>query len=156
MKSNLYAVDAGKGPLSGISGENVGPGFFYRIVTWSTALAFAFAGASIESLRSTRDGFTFHISVATFGAAVVGGGLSLLYWKLAARNRKAARLANIFLALAMMGLFLYPLRFVPVAKLPDIAIGLFVAACAISTGAFMLYKFGRFLETDSREAESKE
>jgi len=135
------------GPVPGSS--SLGDARFFKIVTRSTALGFAFAAASIEALRSTPDGFVFQLSAATLAAGVAGALLTFGYWKLVVRSRRSARWGNVFLALAGSALFFYPLRFVSTRKLPDIAIGLFVAACAISFGAWLLYRVGQFLKADS-------
>ena len=138
------------------SANSVGGRPFLKIVTRSTALGFAFAAASLEALRSTPDGFAFHVSAMTFVAAAAGAGLTFGYWRLVARSRRWARWGNFFLALAGVALFFYPLRFVSSAKLPDIGVGLFVAACAISFGGWLLYRVGQFLKADSLTVEDEE
>ena len=106
---------------------------FFKIASISTALGFGCAAASTASLRSSPVGFSFQISAATFVAFAVGAAVAMIYWKLVASNSKAARRASFLIALAGVGLFLYPLRFVPASNLRDLTIGLILATIALST-----------------------
>ena len=125
---------------------------FYRIASLGTALGFGAAAASTASLRSSPVGFSFQLSPATFIAFAVGAAVGLIYWKLVASNSKAARRASFLIALAGVGLFLYPLRFVPAGNLHDLIIGLILAACALSIVGFLLWRVKRFLDTDSQQS----
>lgn len=122
---------------------------FLNIASLSTALAFGCVAATVESLRGDRSGFSFQISVGTFAAFVVGAVVAIIYWRLALRNSFAARSASFLLALAGIGAFLYPLRFVPSERLPEVAIGLGTATCAISIVVWLLWRVKRFLDADS-------
>jgi FtsH-binding integral membrane protein len=125
---------------------------FYRIASLGTALGFGTAAASTASLCSSSVGFSFQLSVATFVAFVVGAAVGLIYWRLVASNSKAARRASFLIALAGVGLFLYPLRFVPAGNLHDLIIGLILAACALSIVGFLLWRVKRFLDKDSQQS----
>ena len=126
---------------------------FYKIAALGTALGFGAAAASTASLRSSPVGFSFQLSAATFVAFAVGAAVGLIYWRLIASNSKAARRASLLIALAGVGLFLYPLRFVPAGNLHDLIIGLILAACALSIVGFLLWRVKRFLDTDSSNAD---
>jgi thiosulfate reductase cytochrome b subunit len=128
---------------------------FYKIVMGSTALALGCMAAAVEALRRNAAGFAFQVSVWTFVAFAVGLAAGLLYWKLAARSLLAVRLGTAFLVLAGVGGFLYPLRFVPADKMADIAAGLGLAVCAISMGAFLLWRMKRFFDKDNAAVETK-
>ena len=127
----------------------------YKIVLGSTALALGGMAAALEALRPSATGFGFRISVWTFVAFAVGWAAGLLYWKLEARSRLAGRIGNAFLLLAGLGGFLYPLRFVPSDKKADIGIGLGLAVCALSMGAFLLWRMKRFFDKDNAAVERK-
>jgi hypothetical protein len=127
---------------------------FFKIASLATALGFGGAAASTASLRSSPVGFSFQLSAATFVAFAVGAAIALIYWKLVASNSKAARRASLLIALAGVGLFLYPLRFVPAGNLHDLAVGLILATCALSIVGFLLWRVKRFLDTDSQQADA--
>jgi hypothetical protein len=55
-----------------------------------------------------------------------------------------------------VGAFLYPLRFVPRDKWPEIRIGLITAVCALSGVACLLWGVKRFVDADERENENEE
>ena len=86
---------------------------FFKIASLGTALGFGAAAASTASLRSSPTGFSFQITAGTFVAFAIGAAIALIYWKLVASNSKAARRGSFLLALAGVGLFLYPLRLFP-------------------------------------------
>jgi hypothetical protein len=128
---------------------------FFKIASLGTALGLGAAAASTASLRSSPVGFSFQLSPATFIAFAVGAAVGLIYWRLVANNSKAARRASLLIALAGVGLFLYPLRFVPAGNLHDLIIGLILAACALSIVGFLLWRVKRFLDTDSKQTDAE-
>ena len=129
---------------------------FFKIASLGTALGLGAAAASTASLRSSAVGFSFQLSAGTFVAFAIGAAIALIYWKLVASNSKAARRGSILLALAGVGLFLYPLRFVPAGNLHDLIIGLILATCALSIAGFLLWRVKRFLDMDSKQADVRD
>ncbi|HWY78609.1 MAG TPA: hypothetical protein VN281_23540 [Verrucomicrobiae bacterium] len=133
----------------------------FKVMKFSTALAFGALLASLESLRSSPAGFSFQLSYKTLLAFLIGAGIAMAYWSLVLRCGAVARrtgvvVGTILLALFGIGAFLYPLRFVPREKLPDILIGLGLAACALSGVGGLLWGARRFLNADSQATEEKE
>jgi len=130
-----------------------------RIASGSTALAFGVALGSLQSLRHDAAGFSFQLSFGTAVAFAIGAVIGLLYWKLVTRSatRGASpllRAASFLLLLGGVGAFLYPLRFLPAEKLPDVYKGLAIAAVALSLIGFILWRIKRFLDQDSARNES--
>lgn len=128
-----------------------------RIMIWGTAVAFGFLAASLQALRSNPAGFTFQISVFTFLAFAAGVGITIAFWKIilnrsGGMRQKSRRFwAELLLLCFGMGAFLYPLRFVPSEKLPEMLTGLTIAVFALSLVGCLLVMMGRFLESDDRE-----
>ena len=127
---------------------------FFRIVSWSTALGLGCAAALTASLRSACTGFSLQFSVGTVAAFLGGAAFALLYWKLVFTSRRAARAASVMLLLLALGAFLYPLRYVPVEKLPSVAIGLAAAACVVSAGGIAIYRLARFFNAENAGMEA--
>ena len=130
-------------------------------MAFSTALAFGAALASLESLRRDAGGFSFQVSLRTLLAFLVGGGIALAYWLVVLKSRAASQrsglvVSTVVLLLLGVGAFLYPLRFVSRDKLPDILIGLGLAACALSIVGGLLWLAHRFLSRDSSNQDEKE
>jgi hypothetical protein len=126
---------------------------FFKIAAISTALGLGCAAASTESLRSSPVGFSFQITAGTFVAFAVGAVIGFFYWKLIAKSTTAARLGSVLMGLAGIGLFLYPLRFMPSGTLPDLIIGLLIATGALGTVGFIIWRIARFLDADARQGE---
>jgi hypothetical protein len=144
--SQTYVIPQPEGDLSRA---------FFKIVVGSTALGLGCMAAAMEALRQDVGGFSFQVSAGTFMAFAVGLAAALLYWKMAARSLAAVRVSSVILSLAGVGGFLYPLRFVPADKMTEIAIGLGAATCAISIGAFLLWRLKRFFDAESAVVETK-
>ncbi len=128
-----------------------------RIMIWGTAIAFGFLAASLQALRPNTSGFTFQVSVLTLLAFTVGVGIVIVFWKIilnrsgGARQKSRRIMAELVLLLVGMGAFLYPLRFVPTEKLPDMLTGLITAVCALSLLGCLLVMMGKFLESDHKQ-----
>ncbi len=124
-----------------------------------TALASGAMAASLEALHAGATGFYFTLSWRTGIVFVCGAALVLWVWKIVLneadtpRHRFARRAVKGLLIVSAAAAFLYPLRFVPKSKLPEIAIGLGLAACALSIVGYLLLRARRFLEADERENE---
>jgi hypothetical protein len=129
---------------------------FFKIVLGSTTLALGCMAAAIEALRRDATGFSFQVSAWTFVAFAAGLVAGVLYWKMAARSLFGVRLGTALLVLSGIGGFLYPLRFVPADKMAEIGIGLGFAACALSIGAFMLWRMKLFFDADALAVETKQ
>src|ERR1700755_3143258 len=89
----------------------------YRVVTYSTALAFGAMIASLEALRPSSTGFSFEVSFKTLIAFLLGGAIAFPFWKLIFNrsNLSQRKLSFVwigFLTVLLMlgiGAFLYPL-----------------------------------------------
>ena len=130
-----------------------------RVMVVGTAISFGFMFALLQTLRVDASGWSFTISLGTAVAFLVGAGLTTGAWVLALRGRGAGQrnplrlLSPIVLVVGLVG-FLYPLRFMPVEKLPDIAIGLCLATLALSIVGMLIWQISRFLEQEAREQDS--
>lgn len=126
-----------------------------------TALACGAMGGSLEALRARPAGFYFQISWRTAVVFIIGTVLILWIWRImldetdSPRQRRARLLAKTFLFASAAAAFLYPLRFVPKSKLPDILIGLSLAIFVLSIVGVLVWKSRQFLEADEREHEIK-
>lgn len=129
----------------------------FRIMIWGSAVSFGFLAAALQALRPNPAGFTFQVSALTFFAFVLGVGMGFAFWKVVLSRASGARQkslrfwAELLLVLLGMGAFLYPLRFVPREKLPEMFTGLVTAVCALSLLGCLLVMMGRFLESDDKE-----
>lgn len=136
----------------------------YPIFTASTALAFGCMFATLESLRPDSAGFTFELSYKTFIAFVAGGAIAFPVWRLilngtrlGERNLSLATGTMVVLLLVVgVGAFLYPLRFVPRSKWPEIRTGLLTAVCALSGVAGLLWGVKRFMDADEKNESPSE
>lgn len=136
--------------------ESIDTRDFLRIASWSTALGFGCMGIAVTSLRADTAGFWFQWTLWSAAAFVVGAAFGYFCWKLAAAGRAASRLGFALLAVVGFAGFLYPLRFVPKERLPDVALGLAGAAAVISTGAYLIWRLSRFLEAENSGVEEND
>jgi hypothetical protein len=128
-----------------------------RIVTFGSALTWGGIMASLQALVPVGAGFSFRVSWLTFAAFIAGTGAVYFFWQIILRqtegpHQKIWRLiAETVLILSGAAAFLYPLRFVPKSKLPEISIGLSFAVTALSIVACLLLSIRRFLNEDARQ-----
>jgi hypothetical protein len=123
---------------------------FIRMASLCTALSFGCVAALMESSSYGASGFTFQVSARSLLAFAAGALVGWFYWWLVAQNKKATRAASWVLGLGAVATFLYPLRFIPRERRPEIALGLVLAAGALSLVAFFMFRIKRFLESDAR------
>ncbi|MGO8698398.1 MAG: hypothetical protein ACLQVY_11845 [Limisphaerales bacterium] len=128
-----------------------------RIMMLGTALACGAMAASLQALQSGPGGFYFRVSWVS-GLGFVGGTLAVLWlWKVllggaaSPRQRLARKAAKGILLLSAVAAFLYPLRFVPKEKLPEIGAGLGLAVFVLSIVGWALWRIRRFLEQEEPE-----
>jgi multidrug transporter EmrE-like cation transporter len=126
---------------------------FYRLVSISSAFSFGILAATLQSLHRTAAGFSLDPNLMTPVAFVIGALISVLYWKVVLKNKRGTRLASWLMALAGVGMFLYPLRFIPGDKLHDMAVGLVFAVIALSGVAGLLMMMKKFLSEDESNNE---
>jgi hypothetical protein len=125
-----------------------------RVIIWGTALAGGAMVASLQALQAGPNGFYFEISWATALAFAAGAAAVLAGWRIllqdapTPRGRLLRAGVKWVLLLSAAAAFLYPLRFVPRAKLPEIATGLGLAALVLSIVGWLLWTIRRFLEKD--------
>jgi hypothetical protein len=128
---------------------------FFRIASVSTALALGCAAVVLQAMGQGTGGFSFRFSYGSVAAFAIGAAGGLFYWKVAVEKLRAKFRKSFFVGTAVAGLamFLYPLRFVPREKLPDIAIGLTVAICVVSSGGIILWQIGKALRAEEKSTE---
>jgi uncharacterized membrane protein YeiB len=129
-------------------------------MVFATALAFGALVASLEALRGSPAGLSFHVSIRTLVAFLIGAGVAVACWKLMdsgnSSTQRAGRIIGVavLVATGLAGL-LYPLQFVARDKLPDILIGLAIAVFALSLVGALLWLVHRFLDADTSREEQK-
>jgi hypothetical protein len=127
-----------------------------RIMVGGTAIGFGFMVASLEALRSSSSGFSFQITWRTCVAFVLGATALVPFWKIVFglvsgdRTRSRHVWAALLFLLIGVAAFLYPTRYVPSEKLPELYTGFFLAVCTLSLLAGILIVIGRFLEADDK------
>lgn len=128
-----------------------------RIMILGTALACGAMVASLQALQSGPGGFYFRPSWISGLGFVCGAAVVLWLWKVmlsddaTPRQRFWRSAAKGALILSAAAAFLYPLRFVPKEKLPEIGAGLGLAVFVLSFIGWILWRIRRFLEQDEME-----
>jgi hypothetical protein len=128
-----------------------------RVMILGTALACGAMVASLQALRAGPGGFYFRVSWVS-GVGFVCGTLAVLgLWKVmlggvaSPRQRLLRMAAKWVLLLSAVVAFLYPLRFVPKEKLPEVGMGLGLAVFVLSIVGWILWRIRRFLEEEETD-----
>ncbi len=127
---------------------------FFGIVSCATALGLGVMLASLQALYKDGSGFAFRISAGTIAAFAIGAAAGLVYWRAALRSCFLRRISSLILFAVGAGAFLYPLRFLPGEKLPEVFQGIGAAAVALSILGFMLWRLMRFFDQDAARTEN--
>lgn len=128
----------------------------FRIIIYCLSLAFSVLIASLETVRSARDGFAFEVSWRTAVAFLLGAALTVPCFRTIFLSPNKARRNAALTVVVVIGVasFLYPLRFVPSEKFGAIFTGLTIAACTLSVIGVILLTINRFLNADQRAMEN--
>ena len=141
--------------------ENSNDRGLLRVMILGTALACGAMAASLQALQAGPGGFYFRVSWVSGVVFACGTAAVLWIWKIMLKDAGTPRQrflrggAKWVLLLSAVAAFLYPLRFVPKAKLPEIGIGLGMAAFALSIVGSILWTIRRFLEREEKEGEAE-
>jgi hypothetical protein len=132
-----------------------------RVMILGTALACGAMVASLQALQAGPGGFFFQFSWGSGVGFVCGTAAVLWMWRImlngmaTPRQRFLRAAVKWVLCLSAVAAFLYPLRFVPKAKLPEIGAGLGLAVFALSIVGWILCTIRRFLEREEKEDQAK-
>ena len=142
---------------------------FIRIARFGSGVALGFIVASLYSLQAAEGGLSFEFSIGVLPAFLAGMAAAWVYWSLASRlilpadgraDPASARRKFIGFGLVMavgtLAAFLYPLRFVPREKLPDILQGLVMAALVLGGIGWVILRIKRFFDADAELTERAE
>jgi len=127
----------------------------FGIIVYCLSLAFSVLIASLETLRPTTSGFTFHPSWRTLLTFFIGVAIFIPCFKtIFLSPHKRGRVAGMALVV-VVGLvsFLFPLRFVPTEEFGALFTGLSIAVCFLSTIGGILFVISRFLNAEERQTE---
>jgi hypothetical protein len=120
-----------------------------------SATSFSVLIASLETLRPTISGFSFHLSWRTLLTFFIAMAIFVPCFKtIFLSPNQRGRFAGLVL-IVVVGLvsFLFPLRFVPTEKFGALFAGLSISVCFLSTIGGILFVIGRFLNADERQTE---
>jgi len=121
------------------------------IISGATAIAAGFGTASLQAWK----GHGWEFSGQTLLEFLIGAAVMVGYWRImfhpsSSRRQKALRFAaTILIFLAGVAFFLYPLKFVQAAFLPEIRTGLITALCALSGVCALLFLAKRLFDDKS-------
>ena len=129
---------------------------FLRITSIAAAPAVGLTVAGLQALTMTNSGLDVNITFTTGIAFIIGTVAALAFWKIAVgwlgvRRERAVVIATIVVGL---GAYLYPVRFMPRDKLPDIGIGVGCALGVIGFGVYTFWRFMRFMDADNKKVEA--
>jgi hypothetical protein len=140
-------------------------GAFIWVAMAATSAGLGVMLASLASLGSDEQGFTFEWNLWVLIAFLVGAGLGVFYWLSAmklgeleavdpahARKKKQTfQLVTALLAVVSIFSFLYPMKFVRPEKRDDVRMGLFMVPIFVVPCLTGWYLTKRYLEKDEVE-----
>ena len=134
---------------------------FSTVVAFSSALAFGGMLGVLQGLRFNYPEISFHFSIWTAIAFLVGSTFLFAYLRFVFTCGKRTPRAFRYGGLVVLGLmaslaFIYPLRLRQLDQLPQRFAGVAAALCFIATGFTMVYRVVLAAELDEARQEAEE
>lgn len=123
---------------------------FEKLVMWVSSLSIAAMAGFLASLKQVNPVIRIQFSVLTVVAFVLGGVIMALFLRIVLHGNKRHRAFIVVAAavLAMLGYFLLGLRSASPQNRDDMIIGTVAAVIVLSCVAFVLWRVGRYFESD--------
>lgn len=123
---------------------------FEKLVLWVCSLSIGIMAGFLASLKQVNPVIQIRFSLATVIAFVVGGILTALFLRLVLRAEKRRRAILVVAAaiVCVLGYFLIGIKDTSHENRSDVTIGTVAAVIVLSGVAFVLWRLGRFFESD--------
>ncbi|HWD92112.1 MAG TPA: hypothetical protein VG938_07155 [Verrucomicrobiae bacterium] len=143
--------DKGPAPL----GESKEGRDFEKLVMWVSALSIAVMAGLLASLKQVNPVIQVRFSAASVVAFVAGGVLTALYLRFVLRAKKGKRAPLVIGAVifSVITYFFIAIRDTATQNRSDVMIGTFFAVLVLSCVAVVLWRLGKFLESEPKDED---
>jgi len=123
---------------------------FEKLVMWVSSLSIAVMAGFLASLKQVNPAIRLQFSTLTVVAFILAGAITALFLRIVLHGNKRHRAFLVVAAavLAMLGYFLIGLRNASPENRRDMFIGTVAAVLVLSGVGFVLWKLGRYFESD--------
>jgi hypothetical protein len=131
---------------------------FEKLVKWASSFSIAVLGACIGSLKQVNPSIELQFSAGTVVGFVGGGVLTALFLRIVLHGDKRRRSVMVFAAAiaSVLGYFLFAIKNAARENRGDFIIGTVAALTVLSFLAFVIYRVGKFFESDQPDDSDRE
>jgi peptidoglycan/LPS O-acetylase OafA/YrhL len=124
---------------------------FEKLVMWVCSLSIGAMAGFLASLKQVNPAIQIRFSVATVIAFVAGGILTALFLRVVLRAEKRRRTLLVVAAaiVCVLGYFLIGIKDTSHENRSDVTIGTVAAVIVLSGVAFVIWRVGKFFESDT-------
>jgi hypothetical protein len=131
---------------------------FEKLVMWASSFSIAVLGACIGSLKQVNPSIELQFSAGTVVGFVGGGVLTALFLRIVLHGDKRRRSIMVFVAAiaSVLGYFLFAIKNAARENRGDFIIGTVAALTVLSFLAYVIYRVGKFFESDQPDDRDRE
>jgi hypothetical protein len=129
---------------------------FEKLVMWVSPLSIAVMAGFLASLKQVNPAIQFHFSAFSLIIAVAAGIFTALFLRIVLHGNKRHRALLVVAAaiISTLGYFLFGIKNAAQENRTDVTIGTAIAVTVLSFVAWLIWRVGRFFESD-RASEDK-
>jgi hypothetical protein len=126
---------------------------FEKLVIWASSFSIAVLGGCLASLKQVNPSIVMRFSVETVVGFIGGGVLTALFLRIVLHGDKRRRSVLVFAAaiVSVIGYFLFAIGNTARETRNDFIIGTVAALTVLSFLAWVIYRVGKFFESDQPE-----
>jgi hypothetical protein len=130
---------------------------FEKLVIWVSTFSIAVMAGFLASIKQVNPAVQFRFTIFSIIAFIAGGALTALFLRFVLKGNKGRRgLLVVAVAIAcVLGYFLIGIRDVSAENRRDVTIGTLIAIAALSFVASLIWRVGKFFESDQQRNKDK-
>jgi len=129
---------------------------FEKLVMWTSSFSIGVLAAFLASLKQVNPTIVFKFTFGTVAAFVIGAALTGLFLRVVLHGSKKRRAVMVFAAAiaSVVLYFAFGIENTTRANRSDVLVGTVIAVTVLSFLAWVIWRLGRYLESDEQRNEN--
>jgi len=131
---------------------------FEKLMMWASSFSIGLLAAFLASLKQVNPTIVFKFTVLTVIGFVGGAVLTAIFLRIVLHGSKKRRAPLVFAAaiVSVILYFLFGIENTSRANRSDVMVGTVCAVAVLSFVAWVIWRLGRYLESDQQQREDSE